>query len=335
MTALIEPNIHPVLVHFAYALMTTAAISLLIVSFMPASKKRDTLKAGADWMIAFGALAVIATAAAGFQAYYSVAHDEPAHAAMTTHRNWAVPTAIGLLVLSALRWTKRDRIASPVFSLVFLAAAVSLSVTAWWGGRLVYGHGLGVESLPAVSGEGNDHDHEHGQEHSDVEGRDDDPMTHDHDDGDDHDDGRDHEHAGKDSSKDSAMAAPGAADAVEAFAAALKSGDEAAVRTLLLPDVVIAEGGGAERSLEEYAGHHLPADMAFMAAMNVEVEKRDALVSDDMATVVSESRLHGSFNDKELHLQMMESMVLKRMDDGWRIAHIHWSSAPIKDGHEH
>jgi hypothetical protein len=30
---------------------------------------------------------------------------------------------------------------------------------------------------------------------------------------------------------------------------------------------------------------------------------------------------------------MMETMVLRRVEGGWQIAHIHWSSAPISEDH--
>lgn len=337
MASIIEPNIHPILVHFAYALMTTGALALIASALLAAGTRRDSLKVAGDWMIAFGAIAVVATAAAGFQAYYSVAHDGPSHAAMTTHRNWAVPTAAVLLALSLWRFLRRKEAPSLAFALLFMLAATSLSVTAWWGGRLVYGHGLGVASLPAAEGEGEGHDHDH--QHSDVEGHDSDPMTSHHDDA--------HEHSG-DSQTDETAAPEAAArpalaaaypetpeTVVEAFAAALSAGDEDAVRALLLPDVIIAEGGGAERSLEEYASHHMPADMQFTAAMATTVKTREVLASGDIASVISESEMHGEFQGKHLHLRMMETMLLRQDSGRWRIAHIHWSSAPIAGEHAH
>lgn len=333
MNFLIEPNIHPVFVHFAYALMTAGAAALLIVALAPASPRRESLKIAGDWMIAFGALAILATVAAGFQAYYSVAHDGPSHEVMTTHRNWAVPTAIVLLGLSFWRWRRRKDHPSAVFALAFLAAAMSLSVTAWWGGRLVYGHGIGVASLPAA--EGADHDHGGG----DVEGRDSDPMTTDHDDAHDHDGDQ---HMDEAAAPDESALAPLDAGypetpeaVVEAFAAALRAGDEDAVRQLLNPDAIIAESGGAERSLDEYAGHHLPADMAFTAAVETTLKDRHVIAGETMATVISESQIHGAYKGKTIHSRMMETMVLRREGERWRIAHIHWSSAPITGEHEH
>lgn len=172
MPALIEPNIHPILVHFAFALSVTSVICYLVASVPAAARWRDTLRPAADWMLAFGAAAIVATIAAGFQAYYSVGHDGPSHAAMTVHRNWAVPTGTAILALAIWRWTRRNLPPSPVFKALLTVAAISLTVTAWWGGNIVYNYGLGVKSLPEVTGDG--HDHDHGSASGDT-----DPTDHD------------------------------------------------------------------------------------------------------------------------------------------------------------
>ena len=158
MPDLIEPNIHPILVHFAYALSVTAAALYLGRIFGP-ERWRDSLASAADWLLALGAVAILATIAAGFQAYYSVDHDTPSHEVMTTHRNWAVPTGIAVILLAAWRWRTRAAAASALFTGLMALAALSLTVTAWWGGKAVYGYGLGVASLPTVTGDGHDHDH--------------------------------------------------------------------------------------------------------------------------------------------------------------------------------
>ncbi len=303
MGGLIEPNIHPVFVHFASALVVTSAAAYLLALVLP--RRRETLLAAADWMLAFGALAILATVAAGFQAYYSVSHDTPSHAAMTTHRNWAVPTALFVLALAAWRWRARAKAPSALFSAFVAVAAVLMTTTAWWGGRLVYGYGLGVASLPQTQGEGHDH--------AGVA-----------------------EHAHNSEGTQTASAAPGTPEAaVEAFSAALRAGDENALRQLLSPNVVIAEGGGVERSFEEYRGHHMPADMAFTQAVSFTLEQRDVVSSGDQATVISSSRAEGPFRGQAVRSRMMETMVLVREDGAWRIQHIHWSSAPISGEHEH
>jgi uncharacterized protein (TIGR02246 family) len=113
---------------------------------------------------------------------------------------------------------------------------------------------------------------------------------------------------------------------VDAFHAALGSGDADAVLALLTEDVVVLETGGAERSREEYAGHHLPADMAFAAATTDEVTRRAAWVEGDVAWVLTEGRTTGTFNDRPINSLGAETMILHRTADGWRIRHIHWSS---------
>lgn len=122
-----------------------------------------------------------------------------------------------------------------------------------------------------------------------------------------------------------AAAAPAIA-VVDAFHAALGSGDAGAVLALLTEDVVVLETGGAERSREEYAGHHLPADMAFAAATTDEVTRRVAWVEGDVAWVLTEGRTTGTFNDRPINSLGAETMILHRTADSWRIRHIHWSS---------
>ncbi|MEZ5398000.1 MAG: nuclear transport factor 2 family protein, partial [Bryobacterales bacterium] len=320
------------------------------IQFAPRqSEWRVSLKSAADWMLGLGVIAAVAAVGAGLQAYYSVAHDGPSHEAMTFHRNIAIPTAGVFVLLGLWRWAARKNFPSLVFSLAMLLASAALATTAWWGGKLVYGYGLGVASLPQATGEGHDHEQAPGQGHGDetetasAEGQDD---GHDHGDADDHSAG-DHDH------DETAAAEPGTGGAepaaafdadnypetpkavVEAYGAALKAKDEAAIRGMLSPDVIIAEGGGAERSVEEYAGHHMPADMEFTAVVEFSVKKRDVIANDEIATVISESQVHGTFRGENVHSRMMETMVLRREDDRWRIVHIHWSSAPIAGEHEH
>ena len=159
MGGFIEPNIHPVLVHFAYALTVSSALAYLACRFLPAGGWRDSLKPAADWMLAIAAFTIVATVAAGFYAYYTVAHDAPSHEAMTTHRNWAVPSGLLVLALGSWRWFSREKAPGGLFAATMAAAAFLLSVTAWWGGTIVYKYGLGVQSLPASTGNGHDHDH--------------------------------------------------------------------------------------------------------------------------------------------------------------------------------
>lgn len=110
--------------------------------------------------------------------------------------------------------------------------------------------------------------------------------------------------------------------------AALSSGDIDTVRSLLAPDILIYESGNAETSLEEYASHHMPADMAFLAAMDKTLLSRQVLAGTDMAVVNSRSRLSGSYRDEDLDIVSTETLVLQQTGGVWRIIHAHWSSNP-------
>ena len=46
-----------------------------------------------------------------------------------------------------------------------------------------------------------------------------------------------------------------------------------------------------------------------------------------MAWIASEGRTTGTYKGKALDLVTTETMVLRRSGHGWKIVHIHWSSA--------
>lgn len=121
-------------------------------------------------------------------------------------------------------------------------------------------------------------------------------------------------------------AAQPAVAVVEQFSAALKAAEFTRVSQLLAEDALILEGGGAERSREEYLGHHAKADAAFLKDAHVQVTRRTARSEGRLAWVGTESELHSSRNGQPMTVLSTETMVLKNTDAGWRIVHIHWSS---------
>jgi uncharacterized membrane protein len=174
-TSVIEilPNFHPVLVHFTVALFSVATalfVGLPVAGKYLPENLRQQLEIVARWNLWLGAAATILTVAAGFHAYNTVAHDGPSHAAMTDHRNWAIATFV--LFLSLAAWSilfvrAGKRLGIPFVALLLIAQLVLLS-TGWRGGELVYRHGLGVLSLPAV--EAGDDGHGHGHDDGDGHG---------------------------------------------------------------------------------------------------------------------------------------------------------------------
>ncbi len=164
----IIPNWHPLLVHFTVGLLSTSVLFYLASAVLSRTNswKQQWLNM-ANWSLWSGCLFAIATAIAGWLAYNSVAHDSASHAAMTLHRNWALPTASIFLLLGlwAIFIARKDRRPGFLFLTFSIIAAGLLMVTGWLGAEAVYRYGLGVQSLPVVTEGADGHNHSHGSEH--------------------------------------------------------------------------------------------------------------------------------------------------------------------------
>lgn len=156
----IVPNLHPLFVHFTVALLALTVGLHLLCRLMPEGEIRAQWQVVARWSLWFGMAITLLTLLSGWYAYNSVLHDAPSHLAMTDHRNWALATALLFLVATGLSVVEyRQRKATSLLLLaILLMGGGLLGSTAWRGGELVYRHGLGVMSLPAVSR----HDHADG-----------------------------------------------------------------------------------------------------------------------------------------------------------------------------
>lgn len=137
-----------------------------------------------------------------------------------------------------------------------------------------------------------------------------------------------HSH-GEDKKSASAPSEPRAI--AETFNRAFAMGDAGTVRALLQQDVLIYESGGAETSAAEYADHHMPADMAFLSNLKRKQLSQESGGEGVMAWVATRSRLSGPFKGKDMDLDSTETLVMTKTEAGWRIAHIHWSSAPHRN----
>ena len=117
------------------------------------------------------------------------------------------------------------------------------------------------------------------------------------------------------------------AEVVDAFHAALERGDARAAQSLLTEDALIFEEGGAERGKAEYSAHHLGADAAFSKAVPGKVTRRAGGAAGNIAWIATEGRTTGAWKAKAIDRVTTETMVLRRSGGGWKIVHIHWSSA--------
>jgi ketosteroid isomerase-like protein len=115
------------------------------------------------------------------------------------------------------------------------------------------------------------------------------------------------------------------AGVVSAFHEALAAGDSATAVGLLHPDVVIFEQGAAE-DLEEYRSHHLAADIRFASRTTRHVLGEEWIESGDLVLYTARSHTTGRIGEREIDSHGVETLVLIRTGEGWRIRHIHWSN---------
>ena len=114
------------------------------------------------------------------------------------------------------------------------------------------------------------------------------------------------------------------AKVVSAFHQALENGDKAKARALLADDVLIFEGG-VERSADQYANHHMLADMKYLAVVETTTLEHQVDISGNMALSISRSKTTGNYKDKNVDYEGLETIVLNQSDGTWKITHIHWS----------
>jgi uncharacterized membrane protein len=157
------PNFHPIFVHFTVALLSISVGCFFIGITALEGRSVKAFITVAHWNLWLGAGITVITIGTGLYEYYTVAHDDPSHQAMTNHRNWAIAAAIVFWILAL--WSARDywqkRELGKSFVTILALATVLLMITGWKGGELVFRYGLGVLSLPQASGEGHGHSKPH------------------------------------------------------------------------------------------------------------------------------------------------------------------------------
>jgi uncharacterized membrane protein len=139
---------HPIFVHFTVALSFAAIGAYLISYILPVGKLKNDLGVSAVWMVLFAFIATLFTVAFGFLQFNSVRHDMLVHLPMISHRNWAISTTVVLFVCSilALRGYITNKIHHFSLMIALLALGFMVGMTAFKGGHLVYGYGVGVKS---------------------------------------------------------------------------------------------------------------------------------------------------------------------------------------------
>lgn len=160
----IIPNWHPIFVHFSIALLSISTVLLIVGKIAPQKFLwKNTALIVSKWNLFIGAAISILTVLAGWYAYGTVNHDEPSHLAMTSHMKWALSTFALFVVVATWSFISRKKETGIFLTAFQVIATLSLLITGFKGGELVYRHGLGVLSLPeAEANEGHEHHHDHG-----------------------------------------------------------------------------------------------------------------------------------------------------------------------------
>lgn len=122
-----------------------------------------------------------------------------------------------------------------------------------------------------------------------------------------------------------ARAADMAAEVVDAYLQALAKGDAAGVAAQLAPDLVLYEQG-FEQGRDSYLRTQLPEDLKFGQVMQRKLVDRQIWEEGPVAWVLLRSVDRADLDGKPLELENAETLVLRRLSDGWKIVHIHRSA---------
>ena len=117
------------------------------------------------------------------------------------------------------------------------------------------------------------------------------------------------------------------AEAVDAFHAALRAKDTPGALSLLDRGLVVYEFGSVDPTVEAYAFSHLRFDMDMAAITRWKLESRRVGGEGNERWVLSTYRVTGTLPDgTPIDHLTLETAVLRRTGDLFRIVHLHWST---------
>jgi uncharacterized membrane protein len=138
---------HPVVVHFAIALLATASGALIFARFARSPTVAVAAATTGTWNLYSGALAALTAALSGLAAAFaSVCRNAAAMHAISLHFRWALLTTLLFVLIAIGRLAQKQSDAPPSTALVALLALgfVCLCIAGYLGGQNVYMHGIGV-----------------------------------------------------------------------------------------------------------------------------------------------------------------------------------------------
>ncbi|MCC6503735.1 MAG: DUF2231 domain-containing protein [Deltaproteobacteria bacterium] len=150
------PNIHPLIVHFPIALLT----SFLLMELLNFVTGKESFRAAATWMFYLGTIGALAAVLAGLWAASTVEHSDEAHKVLLKHRNLGIIVLALSVLLSAWRIYVRGSFSRKGQVLHLVVAFITVTVTALGadkGGLMVYKYGVGVKAARTAETEGHIH----------------------------------------------------------------------------------------------------------------------------------------------------------------------------------
>lgn len=139
-------NLHPVVVHFSIALMLASVLFDLVgLSFQPSSFHR-----GAVLLLVLGVICSIGSGLSGDLAAGRLSPADQSLSVVGAHQKYGTATVWFSVLLLLLRMfliaTRRFAgILRGLYLVLGLVTALLLSVTGYFGGSLVFEHGIGVK----------------------------------------------------------------------------------------------------------------------------------------------------------------------------------------------
>ncbi len=147
-------NIHPLIVHFPIALLS----SFLIMELLGKLLKSDKFFVASTWMLYLGAIGAFASVCAGLLAEETIPHGKTVHEILENHKNIGISVLVLSVILSGWRSIHGKQLSGMASALNLLLAILMVSlltVGADLGGQMVYKYGV------AVSGSEQSGDHNH------------------------------------------------------------------------------------------------------------------------------------------------------------------------------
>jgi ketosteroid isomerase-like protein len=116
-----------------------------------------------------------------------------------------------------------------------------------------------------------------------------------------------------------------AAQLVDAFVASLVAEQFDAARQFLAPGAVVVANGQVLGDRDGYIDGAAHGDATALRSVQRELVRREIHAGREFASVVSEKRMRAPGDAKGPSEAVIETMVLARTPNGWKITHIHWS----------